>query len=74
MPIPIAVHIGGAFPGNHGGEMRRLQLRDVPLVDRVIGNTIEAHPAVRPRPRAGPFDRVIIVERLTRRENIEVAG
>jgi hypothetical protein len=36
----VAVPVGRAFPHAHGGEMRRLQRGDVPLVHAVIGNAV----------------------------------
>src|SRR5947207_15271452 len=45
----LAVVVGRTFPRADGGEVRRLQRRDLPLVDRVIRDPGEADLAVRPR-------------------------
>jgi hypothetical protein len=74
MPVPVAVHVGSAFPRDHGSEMRWLQLRHMPLIDGVVGDAIKPYLAVRPWPYAAPFDGVVIVERLARREDVEHAG
>src|SRR6516165_1466066 len=42
----VAVPVGGALPDAHGGKMRRLERGHVPLVDGVIGNTVEPDLAV----------------------------
>ena len=70
----VAVPVGGAFPDAHGGEVRRLQRRHVPLVDAVVGDAVEADLAVRPGLHAGPFDAVVEVLGLARREMIDEAG
>ena len=67
----VAIPVGGALPDAHGGEVRRLQRSDVPLVDAVIGDAVEADLAVRPRLHAGPFDAVVEVLGLARREVID---
>src|SRR3974377_264913 len=54
--------------------MRRLQCRDVPLINGVIRDAVESDLATRPRSGAGPFDGVVIIERLARREDVEIAG
>ena len=69
----VAVPVGGALPDAHGGEVRRLQRRHVPLVDAVIGNAVEPDLAVRPRLHAGPFDAIVEVLGLARREMIDDA-
>src|SRR6516165_1031224 len=74
VPVPVAVHVSGAFPRDHGGEMRWLQLRHMPLIDGVVGDAIKPYLAVGPWSRAGPFDGVIVVERLAWREDVEHAG
>ena len=70
----VAIPVGRAFPDAHRGEVRRLQRGDVPLVDAVIRDAVEPDLAVRPRLHAGPFDAVIEVLGLARREVIDVAG
>ena len=70
----IAIPVGGALPDAHGGEMRRLERRHVPLVDAVIGNAVEPDLAVRPRLHAGPFDALVEILGFARREMIDHAG
>src|SRR5829696_5115683 len=62
----VAIPIGGALPDAHGGEMRRLQRRHVPLVDAVIGDAVEPDLAVRPGLHAGPLDAIVEVLGLAR--------
>ena len=69
----VAIPVGGAFPDAHGGQMRRLARSHVPLVDAVIGNAVQSDLAVRPRLGAGPFDAVVIILGLARRERIDEA-
>src|SRR5204862_1728673 len=70
----VAVPIGGALPDAHGGEMRRAQRGDVPLVDAVVGNAVEPDLAVAPGLHAGPFDAVVEVLGLARREVVDRSG
>ena len=70
----VAEEIGAAFPHAHGGEMRRLQRGDVPLVGREIGNSVEPDFAGRPGLYAGPLDAVVEILGLARRERIDDAG
>ena len=70
----VAIPVGGAFPDAHGGEMRRLERRHVPLVDAVVGNAVEPDLAARPRLHARPFDAVVKILGLARREMIDHAG
>ncbi len=67
----VAVPVGRAFPHADRGEMRRLQRGDVPLVDAVIGDAVEADLAARPRLHAGPLDAVVEILGLARREVID---
>ena len=69
----VAIPVGGAFPDAHGGQVRRLARRHLPLVDAIIGNAVEPDLAVRPRLHAGPFDAVVIILGLARRERIDEA-
>ncbi len=69
----VAIPVGGALPDAHGGEMRGLHRRHLPLVDAVVGNAVEADLAVRPGLDAGPFDAVVEVLGLARREMIDEA-
>src|SRR5215831_1613041 len=70
----IAVPVGGALPDAHGGQVRRRKARDVPLIDRVVGDAVEPDLAVRPRLHAGPFDAVVKILRFPGREMIDKAG
>src|SRR5262245_24568096 len=69
----VAVPVGGAFPHAHGGEMGRLQACDMPLVDPVIRNTAKPDLAVRPGLHPSPFDTVVKVFGLARREMVDIA-
>ena len=69
----VAVPVGGALPDAHGGEVRRLQRRHVPLVDAVVGDAVEPDLAVRPGLHAGPFDAVVEILGLARREVVDEA-
>ena len=40
----VAVPVGRAFPDAHRREVRRLQRGDVPLVDAVVGDAVQARP------------------------------
>lgn len=68
----VAVHVGRAFPGDHGGEVRRLQRRDEPLRDGVVGDAVQTDFAVAPGLRARPLDRFVVVLDLARREDVEI--
>src|SRR6185312_17497817 len=68
----LAVEVGEAFPHADRGKMLRLQARDLPLIDRVIGDAGQADLAVRPRLLARPFDAVGEVVRLARRPVLDV--
>src|SRR5205823_14088734 len=70
----IAVPVGGALPHAHGGEMRRLKARHVPLIDGVVGNTVESDLAVRPRLRSRPLDAVVEIFGFARLEMIDESG
>src|SRR5262245_11732080 len=70
----VAIPVGATLPDAHRREMRRLQRRHVPLVRAVIGDAVEPDLAVRPWLHAGPFDAVVEVFRLARRERIDLAG
>src|SRR3954466_9363396 len=67
----VAVPVGGALPDTHGGKVRRLQRRHVPLGDAVVGDAVEPDLAVGPRLYAGPFDAIVEVLGLARREMID---
>src|SRR5690348_8244558 len=70
----VAVEVGEALPNADGGEVLRLQVRHLPLVDRVIGDAAQADFAVRPGLDAGPFDAVVEVPGLARRPMLDIAG
>jgi hypothetical protein len=70
----VAVPVGRAFPDDHRGQVRRLERRDVPLVDAVVRDAAQTHLAVRPGLHARPFDAVVEVPRLARRKVIDVPG
>ena len=67
----VAIPVGRAFPDAHGGKMWRLQRSDVPLVDCVVGDSVEADLAVAPGLCCGPFDAVVEVLGLARRKMID---
>src|SRR6202158_38650 len=69
----IAVPLRRSFPDAHRRQVRWLQRRDLPLVDRVIGYAVEADLAAAPRLLAGPGDACRKVLCLTRRKRIDVA-
>ena len=69
----LAIIVRRAFPDAQGGEMRRLERADRPLVHRVVGNAVDADLAVAPGLRAGPFDALIEVLGLARRPHVEHA-
>src|SRR5262249_9589021 len=70
----VAIPIGRAFPDTHGRQVWRLQRSDVPLVYAVIGNPVETHLAVRPGLHTRPFNAIVEILRLARREMIDMAG
>src|SRR5262249_971276 len=60
-------------PDAHGGEVRWLQHRDLPLVHRVIRDTVGADLAVAPRLTGRPLDALVEVARLLRRPEVDAA-
>src|SRR6476619_1603572 len=70
----LAIEVGETFPHADRGEMLRLQVRHLPLVDRVIGNAGEADLAVRPVLLARPFDAIREILRLAWRPVLDVTG
>src|SRR6478752_2607744 len=70
----VAVPVGSALPDAHGSEMRRLQRSYVPLIDAVIGDTVEADLAVRPWLPARPFDAIVEIFCLSWREVVDKSG
>src|SRR5581483_5586587 len=70
----LAVEIGEALPDADGREMLRLQARDLPLVDGVVGDAAQAHLAVRPWLRPGPLDAIVEVLRFARRPMLDMTG
>ena len=73
MAGPVTVVIGCTLPRDHGRQMLGLEGCDLPLVDGVVGDAVEADLAVRPALLSGPFDGVGIVLSFARRENIQIA-
>src|SRR5262249_6938999 len=71
MMCHVAVPVGRALPDAHCSEMRRLQRSDVPLVDAVIGNAVESDLAIRPWLNPRPFDAIVEVFCLARREVVD---
>ncbi len=70
----VAVPVGGALPHAHGGQVRRLQRRDMPLVDAVIGDAVQPDLAVAPGLHARPFDALVEILGLARREMVDISG
>ncbi len=68
VPVPVR----GTLPHTHGGQMFRLPRGHLPLVDAVIGHTIEAHLATAPRLRARPLDALFEVICFPRREMLNI--
>jgi hypothetical protein len=66
----VAVHVRGAFPGDHRFQRRRLQACDQPLRHRVVGNPVRADATVAPGLLRRPLDGVVEVARLRRRPGI----
>src|SRR5207247_11273039 len=61
----VAVIIGGPLPDADGGQMRRLERRDLPLVHRVVGDAVQADLDGAPRLRHRPLDYMAAVRRLS---------
>src|SRR3974390_2941664 len=70
----FTVEVGEALPDADGREVLGLQARDLPLIDRVVGNAAQAYFAVRPGLDSRPFDAMIKVPCLTRRPMLDIAG
>ena len=60
----VAIPVGCALPDAHCRKMGRPQRGDVPLVDAVIGNPIQANLAARPRLHARPLDAKVEILRF----------
>src|SRR5258706_13921419 len=69
----VAVPVGRALPDAHRREVRRLQRGDVPLVDAVVRDAVQADAAARPGLHAGPLDALVEIPGLARREVIDIA-
>src|SRR4051812_25981112 len=69
---PVPIEVAPALPRADGRQVRRLKGCDLPLLDREIGNSDQADLAGRPGLHCRPFDGVVIVLGLPRRERIEV--
>ena len=70
----VAIPIGRPLPDAHGLQMRRLEGSDVPLVDAVIRNAVQADIAVGPGLNASPLDALVEIARLARRKVIDITG
>src|SRR6184192_3337748 len=68
----VTIPVGRAFPNAHRGQVRRLERRHLPLVDRIVGDVVEADLAVAPWLDSGPLDAVVKIFSLARREMIDV--
>ena len=68
----IAIPVGGALPGAHRGQMRRLLARRQPLIHGVIGNSVNSHLGVGPWLHPGPLYALAEILGLTRRKVIDV--
>src|SRR5262245_66439466 len=69
----LAVKVGEALPHADGGKMLRLHARDLPLVDRVIGDAAQAYLAVAPGLAAGPLDARVEIAAFARRPVLDVS-
>ncbi len=69
----IAIPFRRSLPDAHRRQVRWLQRRDLPLIDGVIRNAVQAHFAAAPRLLSCPSDARGEVPRLTRRKRIDVA-
>ena len=74
VPGPVAVVVGRALPGDHRRQVLGLERRDLPLVDGVVGDAVQAHLAVRPLLLPRPFDGDGEVLGLARGEDVQIAG
>ena len=70
VPVPIR----GPLPGDHGGEMRRLQGSHMPLIDRIIGDSQQADLAVAPGLGARPLDAEVKIAGLSRGEWVDISS
>src|SRR5205807_9558736 len=68
----VTIPVSRAFPNAHRGQVRRLERRHLPLVDRIVGDAVEADLAVAPWLDSGPLDAVVKIFSLARREMIDV--
>src|ERR1700688_1375139 len=69
----VAIPVGRPLPDAHGLQMRWLERSDVPLIDAIIRDTVQADVAVGPRLNAGPLDALIAIAGLTRRKVIDIS-
>ena len=70
----LAVKIRAPFPHANGGQMGRLQRRHLPLVHGEVGHAAQADASARPVLHSRPFDALVEVPRLARREQVHQAG
>src|SRR5690348_588023 len=69
----IAVPIGSAFPGTDRRQMWRLARRHGPRIHRVVRDAVDANLAVAPILARYPFDAVVEILSLARREMVDRA-
>src|SRR5262249_30256153 len=69
----LAIKVGEAFPHADRSEMLRLHARDLPLIDRVIGDAAQAYLAVAPGLAAGPLDARVEIAAFPRRPVLNVS-
>src|SRR5437764_9667494 len=68
----VTIPVSRAFPNAHRDQVRRLERRHLPLVDRIVGDAVEPNLAVAPWLDSGPLDAVVKIFSLARREMIDV--
>src|SRR5580692_11011535 len=73
MMAPFAIEVAAALPGTDRREMGRLQRGDLPLLDRKIRDAEQADFAGRPGLPRCPFDGVVEILGLARRERLQEA-
>src|SRR5580658_1971657 len=74
VPGEVAVEVAAALPRADRGQVRRPQRCDLPLVDRVVGDTEQPDLPRAPGLDSGPLDALVVIAGLPRREDVEVPG
>ena len=64
----VAVPVGGPLPDANRRQMRGLEAGDVPLIDPVVGDSVESDLPIGPGLVGGPLDAVVEVLGFPRRE------